>query len=54
LPDEITDGACGTQIINAYVIAFFDQYLKGEEQALLQGPSDDYSEVVIQSRNLDG
>lgn len=54
LADGIVNGVRGTQIINAHVIAFFDQYLKGEDQALLQGQSSDFPEVVIQSRNLDG
>lgn len=54
LPDEIVDAVRGTQIINAYLIAFFDHYLKGENQLLLLGPSDDFPEVTIESRNLDG
>jgi hypothetical protein len=37
--------------VNAYGLATFDQYLKGEDQALLQGPSDDFPEVVIESHN---
>jgi hypothetical protein len=53
LPEDILDGVRGTQIINAYVIAFFDQYLKEEEQALLQGQSEDFPEVTLQSRNID-
>jgi predicted dienelactone hydrolase len=54
LPDNVVDGVRGTQIINAYVIAFFDQYLKEKDQTLLQGPSDDFPEVSIRSRNVDG
>ena len=42
-----------TQIVNAYILAFFDEYLKGEEQPLLDGPSDEYPEVEIQSRNTE-
>lgn len=53
LPDEIVDAERGTQIINAYLIAFFDQYLKGEDQELLQGPSDDFPEVTVEIRNVD-
>lgn len=34
-------------IINAYVLAFFDQHLKGERTPLLAGPSSDYPEVTI-------
>jgi pimeloyl-ACP methyl ester carboxylesterase len=52
LPAEIVDGARGTQIIDAYVIAFFDRYLKGEEAPLLDGPSPDYPEVEIEARNM--
>ncbi len=54
LPPEIVYATRGTQIINAYLIAFFDHYLKGEDQLLLHGPSDDFPEVTIESRNLDG
>ncbi|WP_205516802.1 hypothetical protein [Paenibacillus sp. SYP-B3998] len=32
-------------ITRSYVKAFFDQYLKGEQQALLNGPSPKYPEV---------
>ncbi len=34
-------------IINAYVVAFFDRYLKGETEPLLDGPRSDYPEVSI-------
>ena len=34
-------------IINAYVVAFFDRYLKGETEPLLDGPSSGYPEVSI-------
>ncbi len=44
--------ARGVQISNAYTLAFFDQYLKGIEQPLLDGPSPDYPEVEIQARNM--
>jgi predicted dienelactone hydrolase len=47
----IVDGARGTQIIDAYVIAFFDRYLKGESAPLLDGPSPDYPEVALEMRN---
>lgn len=39
------------EIIREYVRAFFDQYLKGEDSGMLDGPSDDYPEVQIWSRN---
>jgi pimeloyl-ACP methyl ester carboxylesterase len=47
------EGTRTVEIIRAYVRAFFDQYLKGEDSALLDGPSDDYPEVQIWSRNAD-
>lgn len=34
------------QIINAYTVAYFDSYLKGEKSSLLMGPAIDYSEVM--------
>lgn len=34
-------------ILNAYVVAFFDRYLKGETEPLLDGPRSDYPEVSI-------
>jgi hypothetical protein len=48
---EIVDAVRGTQIIDAYVIAFFDRYLKGEKTSLLDGPSPNYPEVKIEIRN---
>jgi predicted dienelactone hydrolase len=44
--------ARAAQIVNAYTLAFFDQYLKGIEQPLLAGPSADYPEVNIQTRSM--
>ena len=38
-------------IINAYVLAFLDQHLKGEKDPLLDGPSSDYPEVSITTKN---
>jgi hypothetical protein len=35
------------EIVRAYVVAFFDTYLKGEASPLLDGPSADYPEVNI-------
>ncbi len=37
-------------IINAYTLAFFDQYLKGRNSRLLQGPSSDYPEVAFRRK----
>jgi predicted dienelactone hydrolase len=38
----------GLQIVNAYLVAFFDQYLKGTRQDLLQGPNPAYPEVKLE------
>jgi dienelactone hydrolase len=51
---DIVEGARATQIIDAYVIAFFDRYLKGESTPLLDGPSPDYPEVDLEIRNIGG
>lgn len=40
------------QVINAYALAFFGQYLKGEVSPLLEGPSPDYPEAEFESRNM--
>ncbi|MFH2040559.1 MAG: hypothetical protein ABIJ65_14095 [Chloroflexota bacterium] len=39
------------RIINAYSLAFFNEYLKDEMSPLLDGPSVDYPEVTITIRN---
>ncbi len=44
-------GNRAVQILNAYLVAFFDQYLRGSQQPLLAGPSTDFPEVTITSRN---
>jgi hypothetical protein len=36
-----------TQVISTYVIAFFDQYLKGIDQTLLAGSSNSFPEITI-------
>ena len=38
------------QVTNAYLLAFFDQTLKGEASALLRRPSPIYSEVTLERR----
>ena len=38
------------QVVNAYLLAFFDEHLKGEQSPLLDGPSPDYPEVSIEVR----
>lgn len=42
------DGQRGFDILNAYSLAFFDRYLKGQPSPLLDGPSHQYPEVNIQ------
>jgi dienelactone hydrolase len=37
-------------IISVYTLAFFNQHLKGKNEALLKKPSPNYSEVLIESR----
>ncbi len=39
-------------IINAYTLALFDRHVRGEPAALLDGPSDQYSEVLFESRRV--
>ena len=40
----------GLEISNAYLVAFFDQYLKGADSDLLQGSSSAYPEVQFSKR----
>jgi dienelactone hydrolase len=40
-----------TQALNAYTLAFFDQYLKDQPAPLLAGPSPDYVFVRYEARN---
>jgi predicted dienelactone hydrolase len=35
------------RVANAYILAFFDRYLKGKESTLLKGPSEDFPEAVF-------
>jgi predicted dienelactone hydrolase len=39
------------RVANAYIVAFFDKYLRGKESPLLEGPSEDYPEVVFKIVN---
>ena len=43
------DGKRGLHISSAYVLAFFDTYLKGIGSPLLQGSSADYPEVKFEA-----
>ncbi|MGH9943386.1 MAG: alpha/beta hydrolase family protein [Pyrinomonadaceae bacterium] len=45
------DGARMERIMNDYVLAFFDKYLKGKEAPLLNGPSARYPEVEFKSHS---
>lgn len=38
-------GERASRVVSAYVLAFFDRYLKGEPQPLLDGPSAEFPEV---------
>ena len=42
------NGGRMVKIVNAYTVAFWDEYLKGEISPLLNGPSPDYPEVTIE------
>ncbi len=55
LPPEARGTVAGLrarQVIDAYALAFFDRHLKGEEALLLDGPSPDFPEVEIVTRNV--
>ncbi len=43
-------GVRAHHIINAYSLAFFDRHLKGERGALLDGPAEQYPEVLLETR----
>ncbi len=43
------DGARMEGIMNAYVLAFFNKYLKGKDTPLLKGPAASYPEVEFSS-----
>lgn len=38
------------EIINAYTLAFFDRHLKGRAAALLDGPAEQYPDVIFETR----
>jgi hypothetical protein len=38
------------QIVNAHSLAFFDRHLKGRPAALLDGPAEQYPEVLFEAR----
>jgi pimeloyl-ACP methyl ester carboxylesterase len=43
------DGKRVVELTNAYLVAFFDHALRGEDEPLLKGASPDYPEVNFQS-----
>ncbi len=47
------EGRRTVEIVRAYVLAFFDKYLKGEDSGLLDGASADYPEVEVRAQNTD-
>ena len=44
------DGERAHSIINAYSLAFFDRHLKGRSAALLDGPAEQYPEILFEAR----
>ncbi|WP_181153223.1 hypothetical protein [Paenibacillus sp. AR247] len=38
-------GSRGAEIVNRYVLEFFDEHLKGNAGTLLKGPNEAYPEV---------
>lgn len=46
------DGERFLQILNTYILAFFDKHLKGKDNSLLKGPSPDYPEVYVKVKNV--
>ncbi len=44
------EGKRTVQVIDAYILAFFDTYLKGRPAPLLKGPLPEYREVTFESR----
>ncbi|KKO53218.1 alpha/beta hydrolase family protein [Paenibacillus sp. DMB20] len=48
------DGARGAELVNRYVLEFFNQHLRGIESKLLAGPHEDYPEVKYPKSMLQG
>jgi predicted dienelactone hydrolase len=44
------DGERMVQVVNDYVLAFFDAHLRAQREALLDGPTDRYPEVTLLSK----
>jgi hypothetical protein len=45
------NGDATLHVVDAYILAFFDKYLKNQPSPLLNGPSADYPEVQYESRS---
>jgi predicted dienelactone hydrolase len=45
------DWRYGHKVTNAYTVAFFDHYLKGEREPLLEGPSKLFPDVLFEARH---
>jgi hypothetical protein len=43
-------GRSALRMTNAYLLAFFDRYLKGDREPLLRGPSPEHPQVRFKSR----
>jgi hypothetical protein len=50
--EEELDGERALGIQRAYVRAFFDRHLRDAEATILDGPSRDFPEVSIRTRNV--
>ncbi len=48
------DGRRANDIVSAYTLAFFDKHLKGQPAGLLDGPSEEYPEVSLQTHHSGG
>ena len=47
------EGQRTVEIVRAFILTFFDKYLKGEDSGLLDGGSADYPEVEVRAQNTD-
>jgi predicted dienelactone hydrolase len=45
------EGQRTVEIVRAFILAFFDKYLKGEDSGLLDGALTDYPEIEIRAQN---
>jgi hypothetical protein len=49
-PEEVgsIDGRRAVEIVNAYIVAFFDRHVKGQDAPLLDAPSNLYAEAQLE------